>query len=88
MESFLNKSFTVSQTPWHLNSMHTCETNSLKNEIAAHRFIYVTLDFGVLSSVKNSVSGFPLWLSSNETNHEDAGLIPGLTQWVKNLALP
>ena len=25
---------------------------------------------------------FPLWLSVNQTSiHEDAGLIPGLTQW-------
>ena len=33
---------------------------------------------------------FPLWCSRSELtgNHEISGLIPGLTQWVKDLALP
>ena len=36
-------------------------------------------------SLKMSSQEFPLWLSRNESNiHEDTGLIPGLTQWVKD----
>ena len=33
---------------------------------------------------------FPLWLSiTNLTSiHEDVGLIPGLTHWIKDLSLP
>ena len=39
-----------------------------------------------MSTMRSSLS---LWLNGNETNlyHEDRGLIPGLTQWVKDPVL-
>ena len=43
-----------------------------------------------ISSLKNSKAEFPVWLNRLRTQHylcEDAGLIPGLTQWVKDPAL-
>ena len=40
--------------------------------------------------IKIPILEFPLWFSELRTQHsvrEDTGLIPGLTQWVKDLAL-
>ena len=45
----------------------------------------------VAQQVKKPTSGVPVldqWLTNPTKNHEVSGSIPGLAQWVKDLALP
>ena len=42
-------------------------------------------------AIKNCISGAPVvaqWLTNPTRNHEVVGSIPGLDQWVNDLALP
>ena len=41
----------------------------------------------VFKNLSHGVSVVAQWLTNTTKIHEDSGLIPGLTQWIKDLAL-
>jgi len=62
----------------------------LAKHMVAFRFPVVG-EVRIKTAIKSNFGGIPVVAQrvKNPTSiHEDAGLIPGLTQWVKDLALP
>ena len=49
--------------------------------------IEVTVSKGIILKCGRGVLFVAQWLTDPTSIHEDAGSIPGLAQWVKNLAL-
>ena len=51
----------------------------------------IACELTIRGRIENKKVGVPIvaqWLTSLTRNHKVVGLIPGLTQWVKDLALP
>ena len=63
------------------------EENGERDPLGSRRSIS-WVDVAQRNSKKKGVPVVAQWLTNLTRNHEVAGLIPGLTQWVEDSALP
>ena len=60
---------------------------TLYNVPQRRKMLFSTNDCGILKTIRMGVPIVAQWLTNPTNNHEVLGSIPGLAQWVKDLAL-